>query len=57
MALHRKHEDPEEARDLDINPVYVQVPDHVVTRDPIPEHSHPGDEPAGAESAREPAEA
>ena len=38
MALHRKHEDPEEARDLDINPVYVQVPDHVVTRDRIPEH-------------------
>ena len=38
MALHRKHEDAEEARDLDINPVYVQVPDHVVTRDRIPEH-------------------
>ena len=35
---------------------------HQRKRDPIPEHSHPGDEPAGAEStgaesAREPAEA
>ena len=35
---------------------------HQRQRDPIPEHSHPGDEPAGAESTgaesvREPAEA
>ena len=36
MALHRKKSD-EEPRDLDINPVYVQVPDHVVTRDRLPE--------------------
>jgi len=36
VALHRKKSD-EEPRDLDINPVYVQVPDHVVTRDRLPE--------------------
>jgi glutamate decarboxylase len=36
VALHRKHYD--ESPDLDINPVYVQVPDHVVTRDQLPEH-------------------
>jgi glutamate decarboxylase len=36
VALHRKKSD-DEPRDLDINPVYVQVPDHVVTRDRLPE--------------------
>lgn len=30
---------------------------HQRKRDPIPEHSHPGDEAAGADPAREPAEA
>jgi glutamate decarboxylase len=36
VPLHRKNSD-DEPRDLDINPVYVQVPDHVVTRDRLPE--------------------
>ena len=38
MALHRKDPDARPREELDINPVYVQVPDHVVTRDRLPEH-------------------
>jgi glutamate decarboxylase len=38
MALHTRRERNEEPESLDVNPVYVQVPDHVVTRNKIPEH-------------------